>query len=248
MDYELWKKFKEELTRRLQEYYKTNYNYDAIVQERYDSRNFKINGVRSSHCLRIYFRRDKATLNDSEGFNFPIDELRIRNASAKDELFQVDFNYRSTSPAAYGFKGPQIDSLFDILAKYVKPSYETLNKNVHPDVLIDYTDLSEYKVPTSQGEKMAYVYAMRDPNDKTTQYFSVGFRIDYSYAKWIRYLKNNVVTVTEDESTWNDAINKILDVITTINKEVANYVKEIALGTLNEFIDKVKDIVKLQGN
>lgn len=248
MDYELWKKFKEELTRRLQEYYKTNYNYDAVVQERYDSRNFKINGVRSSHCLRIYFRRDKATLNDSDGFNFPIDELRIRNASAKDELFQVDFNYRSTSHAAYGFKGPQIDSLFDILAKYIKPDYERLNKNVHPDVLIDYTNMSECKVSTSQGEKIAYVYAMRDPSDKTTQYFSVGFRIDYSYAKWIRYLKNNVVTVTRDESTWNDAINKILDVITTINKEVANYVKEIALGTLNQFIDKVKDIVKLQGN
>ena len=35
MDYKLWEKFKEELTRRLQEYYKTNYNYDAVVQEKY---------------------------------------------------------------------------------------------------------------------------------------------------------------------------------------------------------------------
>ena len=188
------------------------------------------------------------SLNDSEGFNFPIDELRIRNASAKNELFQVDFNYRSTLSQSYNFKGSQIDSLFDILAKYVKPDYETINKNVHPDVFIDYTDLSKYKVPTSHGEQITYVHAFRDPSDKTTQYFSVAFRIDYGYSKWIRYLKNNVITVTEDESTWDDAINKILDVITTINKEVANYVKEIVLGTLNEFIEKVKDIVKLQGN
>lgn len=248
MDYELWKKFKEELTRRLQEYYKTNYNYDAVVQERYESRNFKINGISTHTYLRIYFKRDKMSLNDSEGFNFPIDELRIRNASAKNELFQVDFNYRSTLSRSYNFKGSQIDSLFDILAKYVKPDYETLNKNVHPDVFIDYTDLSKYKVPTSHGEQMTHVYAFRDPNDKTTQYLTVNFRIDYGYSKWIRYLKNNVITVTRDESTWNDAINKILDVITTINKEVANYVKEIALGTLNNFIEKVKDIVKLQGN
>lgn len=258
MDYKLWDKFKEELTRRLQEYYKTNYNYDAVVQEGYDSRNFKINGVSSSRCLRIYFKRYEVSLNDSNDFNFPIDELRIRYASVwkgngDDELFQVDFNYRGASAESYSFKGPQINSLFDILAKYVKPDYETItnpntDKDIRPDVFINYTDLSKYKVSTSHREQMTRVYAFRDPNDKTAQYFTVNFRIDYGYSKWVRYLKNNVITVTEDESTWNEAIDKIIDVITTINKEVANYVKEIALGTMNEFIEKVKEVIKLQGN
>ena len=253
MDYKLWDKFKEELTRRLQEYYKTNYNYDAVVQEKYDSRNFKINGVPSSNCLRVYFKRDKVSINDSNDFNFPVDELRIRHTSpwkgkGEDVLFQVDFHYRSTSIVSYNFKGPQIDSLFDVLAKYVKPDNATWSKGGNPDVYIWYDDMSFYKVSTSHGEDRARVDAFRDPNDKTTQYFRVNFNIDYGYSKWVRYLKNNVITVTDDESTWNDAINKILNVITTINKEVANYVKEIALGTLNEFIDKVKDIIKLQGN
>ena len=255
MDYKLWEKFKEELTRRLQEYYKTNYNYDAVVQEKYESRNFKINGISTHSCLRIYFQRYKVSLNDSDGFNFPIDELRIRHTSAdhrngEDELFQVDFNYRSSLSHSYSFKGPQIDTLFDILAKYVKPGYETLNKNVHPDVFIDYTntDMSKYKVSTSHGEQTIFVSAFRDSNDKSDKYFIVNFHIDYGYSKWIRYLKNNVIKVTEDESTWNDAINKILDVITTINKEVANYVKEIVLGTMNQFLEKVKEVIKLQDN
>ena len=195
------------------------------------------------------------SLNDSDGFNFPIDELRIRYTSAdhrngEDELFQVDFKYRSSLSHSYSFKGSQIDSLFDILAKYVKPGYETLNKNVHPDVFIDYTNtvLSKYKVSTSHGEQTIFVSAFRDSNDKIDKYFIVNFHIDYGYSKWIRYLKNNVIKVTEDETTWNDAINKILDVITTINKEVANYVKEIVLGTMNQFLEKVKEVIKSQGN
>ena len=252
-------KFKEELTRRLQEYYKTNYNYDAVVQERYESKNFKINGVQSSHCFRIYFKRGKVSVNDSDGFNFPIDELRIRNASvfngkSHDELFQVDFNYRSTCSLSYNFKGPQIDSLFDIVAKYYKPRYETLtdsdtHEEIHPDVFIDDGNPSfVYKISTSHGETLTWISAYRNPTNKSDQYFHIRFNVDYGYSKWIRYLKNNVITVTEDESTWNDAINKILDVITTINKEVANYVKEIVAGTMNQFIEKVKEVIKLQGN
>ena len=249
-------KFKEELTRRLKEYYKTNYNYDAVVQERYESKSFKINGVPARNCLRIYFKGDKVSVNDSDGFNFPIDELRIRKAAVfnekgeREELLQVDFNYRSTSSISYNFKGSQIDSLFDILAKYYKPRYETLtdpntHEEIHPDVFIDDGDSSfVYKISTSHGETLTWISAYRDPTNKSDQYFHIRFLVDYGYAKWIRYLKNNVITVTEDESTWNDAINKILDVITTINKEVANYVKEVVLGAMNQFIEKLKEIIK----
>ena len=257
MNYIVSAKFKDELTRRLKEYYKTNYNYDVVVQERYESKSIKINGVPTRNCLRIYFKRNKVSVNDSEGFNFPIDELRIRDAFApngKDELLQVDFNYRSTSSVSYNFKGSQLDSLFDILAKYVKPRYETLtdlhtHEDIHPDVFIEDGDPSfVYKISTSHGEILTFISAYRDPTNKGEQYFHIRFLVDYGYSKWIKYLKNNVITVTEDESTWNDGINKILDVITTINKEVANYVKEIVLGAMNQFIDKVKDIVKSQGN
>ena len=252
MDYKLRAKFIEKLTGRLQEYYKTNYNYDIVVQDRYESRNFKINGVPASNCLRIYFKRNKVSLNDSNDFNFPIDELRIRNASAKDELFQVDFNYRSTLSETYNCKGPQIDSLFDILAKYVEPAYDNLidsdtHEEIHPDVYISADNaLFSYKISTSYGETWSNIGAYRDTANHWEQYFRINLRIDYGYSKWIRYLKNNVVTVTEDESTWDNAIDKILDVITTINKEVANCVKEIVLETMSQFLDKIESIIKQQ--
>ena len=193
MNYELFikfKKFKGELTRRLQEYYKTNYNYDAVVQDIYESRNFKINSISAQNCLRIYFKRDKVSLNDSEGFNFPIDELRIRNTyNGNMELFQVDFNYRSTSPESYSLQGNKIDSLLDVVAKYYKPEYETLtdyntHEDIHPDVYIDGSDaMFSYKISTSQGEKWVSINAYRDSSNKRDQYFKINFHINYGYSK-----------------------------------------------------------------
>ena len=138
------------------------------------------------------------------------------------------------------------------MAKYVKPAYDTLtdadtHEEIHPDVYISAGNaLFSYKISTPYGETRSSIGAYRDPTNNWEQYFRINLRIDYGYSKRIRYLKNNVITVTEDESTWDNAINKILNVITTINKEVANCVKEIVLETMNQFLDRIESIIEQQ--
>lgn len=245
MDYDKRKKFIEKLSKRLENYYRDTYNVEAKIQDRYESRRFSYNGVALNNALRIYFAGvSMASINmGQKGFNIPISELRIRyNNSSDDFMYMVVyFHFTGYSWETYSYNEENKSRILDLIAKYLEVSDAYANNIKSYDVGLSG---NYYEVNTPQGETNTYILGNRPKGQDG--YLGISIKVNYGLSKWNKFLKGNPVKVTTDESTWDDAIDKIIDVIGTINSLVSEVIKQGAIKTLNLFLDDLK--TQMQAN
>lgn len=247
MDYKVKDKFIDKLTIRLTNYYRNIYGVDARIQDNYESRRFSYNGIPLNNALRIYFMDvNKASINlGQKGFNIPVDELRIRynNSSDNSMYMVVYFWYKNKLSDFYSYKEDNKKKILDLISKYCKVDESRANPDTW-DVYIDgYTKPSfSYAIDTIQGKIPTSIIAGRRKGEDG--FLRVYFEIDYGFSKWNNFLRTNAVKITTDESTWYDSIDKIIDVIDTLNNLVSKFVKETTLQTLNLFLNDLKTQVQ----
>lgn len=250
MDYDKRKKFIEKLSKRLENYYRDTYNVEAKIQDNYESGRFSYNGVALNNALRIYFAGvSMASINmGQKGFNIPISELRIRyNNSSDDFMYMVVyFHFTGYSWETYSYNEENKSRILDLIAKYLEVSDVYANNIESYDVGFsgNYEERYIYEVNTPQGETNTYIQGNRPKGQDG--YLGIGIKVNYGLSKWNKFLKGNPVKVTTDESTWDDAIDKIIDVIGTINSLVSEVIKQGAIKTLNLFLDDLK--TQMQAN
>ena len=249
MDYELRKKFRDKLTSRLTNYYRDTYGLDAIIQDNYEYSRFSYNGVSLDRALRIYFAGvSMASINmGQKGFNIPVSELRIRhNDSSNDFMYMVvSFQYKYRTFECYSYKEDNKEKIIDLASKY----YKVDESYAYPDTMDvyingNYDDSFEYVIDTVQGKVPTYINIRRKKGEEGT--LLVYSKVNYGFSKWTNFLRGNPVKVTTDESTWDDAIDKIIDVISTLNNLVSKFIKETTLQTLNLFLNDLK--TQMQAN
>lgn len=246
MEYEKYKKFIKKLEDKLIYYYNSIYSLSVTIQDNYESKNFKYNGIPMKSYLRVYHNyNSRATLNRNTGFHIPIDELNIRYTDwNKNKIyFRIDYWYRGESWEAYSIDKKTTSTLLDLISKYLTkdPGGDGISSC---DVYLNYrSNKNKFNINTSYGNQDVNIGAVRDSGNLGKN-FLVHFKVDYSRKEWVNYLKNNVISVTDDESTWDKSINDIINVINNINEKFSKYVQEIVTKGLNAFIDRLRDIIK----
>lgn len=252
MEYEKRQKFINKLSKRLENYYNDKYGIKANIQDNYESRRFSYGGIPLNNALRIWFSVDnKASINKSDksdDFDIPLDELRIRYSNSNDAFMYmvVYFYHTGYTWETYSYRVKNKSKILDLIAKYLKVADGYVNNIETYDVGFsgNYDDRFCYKVNTPQGETDTYIEAIRPKGQEG--FLGIGIRVNYGLLKWNKFLRGNPIKVTTDESTWNDAIDKIIDIIDTINLLVSNVIKQGTVKTLNLFLDYLK--TQIQNN
>ena len=250
MDYEVKDKFIDKLISRLTNYYYDTYDLNARIQDNYESGRFSYNGVPLNNTLRIYFMDvSNMSINlGQKGFNIPIDELRIRyNYSAFDDsiyMYMVVYFWdKGKLVNFYSYEEDNKKKIIDLISKYYKVDEPRADPDTWDVYIDDNTNPSfRYTIDTIQGKIPTFIIAGRKKGEDG--FLRVYFGIDYGFSKWTNFLRTNAVKITTDESTWYDSIDKIIDVIDTLNNLVAKFVKETALQTLNLFLNDLKTQVQ----
>ena len=248
MDYKVRKKFIDKLTSRLTNYYRDNYGLDAKIQDDHGSWRFSYNGVTLNNALRIYFTGvNKASINlGQKGFNIPVDELRIRyNYYVLDDsnymYMVVYFQYKDRTSEFYSYEEDNKEKILDLISKYYKVDESRADPDTMDVYISGYPNFS-YDVDTTQGKILTAIIAGRRKGEEG--FLHIPFRVDYSFSKWTNFLRSNAVKITTDESTWDDSIAKIIDVIDTLNNLVSKFIKETTLQTLNLFLNDLREQIE----
>ena len=247
MEYKKKDKFIEKLSKRLENYYNDKWGIKANVQDRYESGRFSYNGIPLTNALRIWFSVDnKTSINKDDSFDIPLDELRIRYSNSNDDFMYMVVYFYTTGYIweTYSYNEKNKSRILDLVAKYLKVSDGYVNNIESYDVGFsgNYEDRYRYEVNTPQGKTSTYICGQRSKGQDG--YLGIGIRVNYGLLKWNKFLRGNPVKVTTDESTWDDAIDKIIDVIDTINSLVSEVIKQGTIKTLNLFLDDLKTQVQ----
>lgn len=246
MDYDKRTKFIEKLSKRLENYYNDKYGIKANIQDRYESRRFSYAGTPLVNYLRVWFSVDnKSSINKDDSFDIPLDELRIRYSDSNGAFMYMVVYFRSTDMSweTYSYNGENKSRILDLVAKYLKV-HEGYVTNAEAYDVFFLGNRYTYKVNTPQGETDTTINGNRRKGQEG--YLGIGTKVNYGLSKWNKFLKGNPVKVTTDESTWDDAIDKIIDVIDTINGLVSEVIKQGIIKTLNLFLDNLK--TQIQAN
>lgn len=242
MEYEKYRKFLDKLEQKLKYYYNSIYSLDVNIKQYHTSRNYNYNGIPMKVYVGIEHNFNcKWNLNRNTGFHIPIDDLRIRYTDWENRniYFKVDFLYNDVSWETYSIEKNR-DTLLELISKYLPKDCSDWDCDVYLDYRLD---KNKFNINTSYGNQDINISALRDRGERGP-IFRVFFKVDYSRKEWVNYLKNNVVTVTDDESTWDKSIDDIINVINNINEKFSKYVQEIVTKGVNAFLDKLRDIIK----
>lgn len=247
MDYELRRKFIDKLTSRLTNYYRDTYGLEAKIQDNYGSERFSYSGVPLNYALRIYFAGiNRASINlGQKGFNIPVNELRIRyNRSSDNSMYMVVyFQYKGRVSEFYSYEEDNKEKILDLISKYYKVDESRADPNTMDVYIGGSTEPGfSYDVDTVQGKILTAIIAGRRKGEEG--FLHIPFRVDYSFLKWTNFLRTNAVKITTDESTWDDSIDKIIDVIDTLNNLVSKFIKETTLQTLNLFLNNLREQIE----
>ena len=247
MDYELRRKFIDKITSRLTNYYHDTYGLEAKIQDTSGPRSFSYNGVPLNNALRIYFAGiNRASINlGQKGFNIPVDELRIRynNSSDNSMYMVVYFQYKGRTSEFYSYEEDNKEKILDLISKYYKVDESQADPNTMDVYLSGSTTPSfSYDVDTIQGKILTAIIAGRRKGERG--FLHIPFRVDYSFSKRANFLRTNAVKITIDESTWDDSIDKIIDVIDTLNNLVSKFIKETTLQTLDLFLNDLREQIE----
>ena len=214
------------------------------IDRRGDGRAFSYKGrtMRNGITINAFIGHD---------INFPLNFFRVIWTSTSDYkvingqwerinyptiFVKVAFNWTVVIEDTYDIPKSLATKILDILERYNPVEGNTNDGTVY------YTKTFDVKSPF--GEVQTYLTAVRDRKDNIES-IHCSYPIDWTNKKWKNYLNNNVVEVSlTDHSSWDAAIDEILNVVLTINADISRYCKDVVSSTLSAFIEDVKERIK----
>ena len=149
---------------------------------------------------------------------------------------KVAFSRTSRNENYYDVPKYWVEKLLDILERHNRVEGKPNDGTVY------YTKTFEIKSPFEEAHTL--IVAKRNKKDNT-ELIHCSYPIDWTNKKWKNYLNNNVVEVPlANPSSWDAAIDEILNVVLTINADISRYCKDVVSSTLSAFIEDVKERIK----
>lgn len=155
-------------------------------------------------------------------------------------MYMVVYFWRQGKTSEFfSYEEDNKEKILDLISKY----YKVDESQANPDTLDVYISGDTkpsfyYAVDTIQGKILTCIIAGRRKGEEG--FLHVSFKVDYSFPKWANFLRTNAVKITTDESTWDDSIDKIIDVIDTLNNLVSKFIKEATLQPLILFLNELR--------
>lgn len=239
---EFVKRLKERLAQLLdQNVGKGNYAIDRCVEDRafsYQGRDMR-KGIAISASIghNINFLLDFFRIIWTSASGYKVTNGQWEEINYPTIFVKVAFSRTSEEEDYYDVPKSQAEKLLDILEKY-----NWVEGNEHDGILAHANETFEIESPF--GEEQTSIIAIRNIKNNM-ELIRCYFPIDWSNKKWKNYLDNNIVEVPLiDTSSWDAAIDEILNVVVTINADISKYCKDVVSTTLSAFIEKVKERVK----
>lgn len=150
---------------------------------------------------------------------------------------KVAFGWTSKEDDYYDVPESQAKKLLDVLERY-----NWLEGTTNDEKVVSARETFEIKSPFGEVQTLITATRNRKYNMDLIRCF---FPIDWNNKKWKNYLDNSIVEVLlTDPSSWDVAIDKLLNIVLTINADISRYCKDVVSSTLSAFIEKVKEKVK----
>lgn len=218
------------------------------IGRHYNDTSFSYKGRYMKNGITI----DAFTGNTDNTIHFPLNFFRIIWTSASGDkvvngqwepinyptiFVKVAFGWTSENYGYYDVLESQVTKLLDVLERL-----NWVKGNANDGTAVHANEKFEIESPF--GEVQTSIIAIRNRKENT-ELIRCYFPIDWTNKKWKNYLNNNIVEVSlTDPSSWDAAIDEILNVVLTINTDISKYCKDVVSSTLSAFIDEVKERIK----
>lgn len=247
-------KFCDRLKLRLEEYYKNNYNRYLSWSISSVSRNYKYKDRKLERKCKVHtYPKSTETLHrgdpncpfadygvlfsDDSPLYYSYETRDIKQEKYSEVYFRV-IPSSKTNYFKYRLPGTVRDNFLYLWKKYYS---EDEFKQSEDEVHLDDFNMS---IDTSYGVSTVTFTGFLNFKNKDESIFSVHLSISHDKSEWKKYLKQNVIEVKiNEETTWDDSIDELINVISTYNEEISKYVKAVIEESLTAFLNQLKQSV-----